>query len=267
MSLPPPPPPPLQSPPPPGKGEPVRYMQQSVKVIRGREAAKISELASDGWELTAERHGPLRTELSFRKARPKSIASKIRSAFYGLTPPARRRVGIAIGVLATVLLIGLVAIVVTGGGGEERGPAASPEKTEAAEKESPKPTPSTTPSPSPSPTPTPAPTPEPEQEATTISVDDLYDKLNAGATEVGDRFKIVGVLSGAEYWGLGASGDFSVLVAAKGGTNDVMIFIDEAQAQNWSNGTKVEFIVEDSKVTIDGETSGGWLRAVSAKVL
>lgn len=134
------------------------------------------------------------------------------------------------------------------------------------------------PSPSKSVVPTPEPTPTtaaPEAPVTDISVDALLDKLNnepidgpgPSDPKTGDRFRISGPLTEERLWGEGASGDYSVLFKAKGGKQSLMVFVDKADAEKWTDGTTVEMVVKLVEVTIDGEKSNGWLRAVSTKTL
>lgn len=126
---------------------------------------------------------------------------------------------------------------------------------------------------SPTETPTESATAEPEQAPSPvvadISVDKLVNKLNAadmGGVRVGDQFKLKGELIGAEYWGTGASGDYFVTLKTKVGS-DLIVFVDESDAKKWSNGTLVEMVVEMIEVTIDGETTAGWLKAQSVNTI
>lgn len=66
---------------------------------------------------------------------------------------------------------------------------------------------------------------------------------------------------------MGASGDYSVYLVAPGGADDLMVFVDQADAAGWGDGTIVEMVVESVEVTIDGETTDGWLRAVLARTV
>lgn len=102
-----------------------------------------------------------------------------------------------------------------------------------------------------------------------ISVDELVDRLNSagmGGIKLGDQFKLTGELVGSEYWGTGASGDYFVTLKTKVGS-DLMVFVDESDADQWKNGTAVEMVVEMVEVTINGETTDGWLKAQSVKTL
>ena len=47
----------------------VKYEHQSVKVIRGREAAKVAEMQNQRWELVSQTQGTLRTEMTFRRVK------------------------------------------------------------------------------------------------------------------------------------------------------------------------------------------------------
>ncbi|GAA1439337.1 hypothetical protein GCM10009641_46820 [Mycobacterium cookii] len=116
--------------------------------------------------------------------------------------------------------------------------------------------------------------PEPEEEPavviTDISVDKLLDKLNSagmGGIKVGDQFRLTAELFESDAWGVGASGDFSVFLKAKGGKDDLLVFVEEADTKKWTNGTSVEMVVEMVEVTIDGETTDGWLKAQTVKTL
>ncbi len=131
-------------------------------------------------------------------------------------------------------------------------------------------TPSSTPtlSASTSAEPTPATkTPPAEPKVTDISVDDLLDKLNAGESKAGDLFGVTGELFHSDLWITGATGDYSVMLKAQSGKQDLSIFVDESEAEKWTDGTKVELILKNVEKTIEGETSDGWLEVQSAKIL
>jgi colicin import membrane protein len=106
-----------------------------------------------------------------------------------------------------------------------------------------------------------------EPKVTAISVDDLLKKLNAGGSKAGDVFRVTGELFQSDLWSTGATGDYSVMLKAQGGKQDLPFFVDEAEAEKWTDGTKVELILKNVKKTINGETSDGWLEAQSAKIL
>lgn len=103
-----------------------------------------------------------------------------------------------------------------------------------------------------------------------ITVDALLDKLNSadmGGIRVGDQFRLTAELFEDDAWGTGATGEYSVALKAKGGKDDLFVFVDESDASGWHNGTKVEMVVRAEERTVNGETSGGWLKALSVKTL
>lgn len=53
----------------------VQYEFESVRTIRGREASTIAKWRDDGWELDAQNQGTLRTELTFRRVKPKTLGA------------------------------------------------------------------------------------------------------------------------------------------------------------------------------------------------
>ncbi len=140
-------------------------MHQTVKVIRGREASKIAELQKLGWELISQNQGTLRTELAFRKAKPKTFVSHIQSlashgyaAFRRLAPATQRRVLATVGGVIAVLVVIAIAISQLAGGDGTAPSAGEPQKTTAAPQ-------------APSETPTPSETPE---ETKTASPEYVY---------------------------------------------------------------------------------------------
>ena len=105
---------------------------------------------------------------------------------------------------------------------------------------------------------------------TAITVDELLDKLNSaqmGGIKNGDQFRLTGELFMSELWMTGAAGEFTVMLKAQGGAQDLSVFVDESDAAGWRDGTKVEMVVESGEATINGETTEGWLRAVSVDTI
>lgn len=104
---------------------------------------------------------------------------------------------------------------------------------------------------------------------TDITVDKLVDKLNSdkmGGIKNGDLFRVTGELVRSKHWMTGASGDFSVLLKTKVGS-DLIVFIDAEETLDWEDGMKVEMILEAVPVTIGDETTDGWMRARSARIV
>ena len=223
----------------------MEYEFKSVQALRGRESGAKAKWQNQGWEPVAENRGTLRTELTFRRVKPKTFGTYLLSFVAGFRrlQPKRQSVLVASGAL--ILVVGIIGVVVgTQSGGDSPNPSAA--QTTAS-------------------TPPPA-----EPPVTDITADELYDKLNLGSKSginVGDQFRMTAELVGSEYWGTGASGDFFVMVKVKGGANDFEVFVDESDAAGWQDGTQVEMVVEMVEATIRGETTDGWLRAQSAQTI
>jgi len=105
---------------------------------------------------------------------------------------------------------------------------------------------------------------------TATTVDELLDRLNSagmGGIQVGDQFRFTGELTMSELWYTGATGYYTVLLKAHDGADDLMILLDESDAAGWTEGTSVEMVVENVEIELQGETTDGWLRLVSASPL
>lgn len=112
-------------------------------------------------------------------------------------------------------------------------------------------------------------TPAPSTSADVVdtTVDELLDRLNSaglGGIETGDQFRFTGTLTGAEYWSVGASGEYTVLFEAHGGADDLFVFVEQSETIGWTNGTVVEVVVESGEATVGGETTDGWMRVITA---
>lgn len=126
-------------------GEDIKYEYTSVHALRGREATTKAKLLSDGWEFVSQSQGTLRTELSFRRVKPKTMGDHLVDAaalFRQLNPKAQLAVA---GSGALILIAGVTGIAVASQtGGSDSGPSAesagaevqpSPEAVEAASEE------------------------------------------------------------------------------------------------------------------------------------
>lgn len=219
-----------------------KYETRSVKTIRGMEARTRSKIEKEGWEFVSQTQGSMRSELTFRRPKPE-------------TPWKLIVIG---GGLLAVLVFAL--IIGNAFGGEDNSSKGadnlqSPARSHIAQTEA-----SAT-SGKPSPT---------EPEVTAITVDELLEKLNSskmGGIKVGDQFLVTGELFMSDLWMTGATGEFSVMLKAQGGAQDLSVFVKESDAAGWHDGTKVQMIVEMGEATINGETSDGWLRALSVKLV
>jgi hypothetical protein len=225
----------------PSSDDDVQYEFKSVQALRGRESSAKAKWQDQGWEFVSENRGTLRMELNFRRVKPKTFGAYLLSfvAAVRRLQPKTQLVLVASGAL--ILVAGIIGIV---GGTQSGGDTPTPSAAQTAASTA----------------------PAAEPAVTDITVDELVDKLNMGGSKVGDQFRLTGELGGSEFWGTGASGDFFVLLKTKEGS-DLIVFVDESDANGWQDGTKVEMVVKMVEVTINGETMDGFLEAQSAKTI
>lgn len=227
----------------------VKYETRSVKTVRGMETRTRAKIEKEGWEFVSQTQGTVRSELSFRRPKPE-IPWKL--------------IGIGSGLLALLIIVLLIVNALGGGDSPSNGAETVPSPTPSQVV----PTPSQT---APTESSTPSVEPEPaDPVVTAITVDELLDKINSaqlGGIKVGDQFRLTGELVMSEFWMTGITGEFSVLLKAKGGAQDLPVFVDESDAAGWQDGTKVRMIVEMGESTINGETTDGWLRAISVETI
>lgn len=224
----------------------IKYETRTVKAVRGMEARTAKKWEEQGWEVLSQTAGKLTSELTIRRPKPKTP--------WGLLA--------GLGAFIIVLILfALVMSLVTGGDNGE--PAATPQPTNA-----------TPAGPSARPSATPATKPTQTSKPTNVvdtTVDELLDRLNSadlGGIQVGDQFRITGELVGSEYWITGATGDYAVALKAHNGADDLMILLDDkADADGWTDGTRVQLVLENVEKTIDGETDDGWMQVLSATVV
>lgn len=220
----------------------VKYEMKSVKTVRGMEARTRAKLEKEGWEVVSQTQGTVRTELTFRRPKPEI---------------SWKTIGIGGGLFALFIMV-LVIMNALGGGGNSSNDAAtlpSPPPSQTA------PTQASTPSVEPAPA---APV------VTAITVDELLDKLNSarmGGIKIGDQFRLTGELFMSDLWMTGAAGEYNVLLKAHGGADDLSVFVDKSDTARWQDGTKVQMTVEMGEATINGETTDGWLRALSVETI
>jgi hypothetical protein len=223
----------------------VQHEFKSVQALRGRESSAKAKWQDQGWEFVSEYRGKLRTELNFRRVKPKDFGAYLLSSVAALRRLQPKTQLVLAASCALILVAGIIGIVVgTQSGGDTPNPSAAQTTASTA--------------------------PPAESTVTDITVDELLDKLNSagmGGIDVGAQFRVTAELSGSDYWGTGASGDFSVNLKAKGGANDLPVFVDESDANGWQDGTKVEMVVKMVQVTMHGETTDGWLEAQSARTI
>lgn len=233
----------------------VKYETRTVKSVRGLEARTRAKVEKEGWEFVSQEQGTVRSELTFRRPRPEA---------------PWKLIGAGGGLLALLVVGSLIASAFGGDDNSSSSAEAPPSSiptsgVEAEAQTAPPavtvPAEATTPSAEP---PTPAPV------VTAISVDELLDKINSaqmGGIQNGDQFRLTGELFMSDLWMTGASGEYNILLRAKGGADDLMVFVDKSVTAGWRDGTKVQMLLEAGEATINGETTDGWLRAMSVETL
>ena len=96
----------------------LQYEFESVQALRGRESSAKAKWQDQGWEFVSENRGTLRTELNFRRVKPKTFVA----AFRRLQPKTQLAL-VASGAL--ILVAGVIGIVVgTQSGGDTPNPSA-----------------------------------------------------------------------------------------------------------------------------------------------
>ena len=226
----------------------VRYEFKSVQALRGRESSARAKWQNQGWVVVSENRGTLRTQLTFRRVKPKTLGNHLVSMVASFQRPQPKTRSVLIASCALILVAGIIGIAVaTQSGGDTPKPGVAQTTAPSA----PRDTASTLP---------PA-----DATVTDVTVDELVDKLNSGGINGGDQFRMTAELSGSDYWGIGASGDFLIMLKTKDG-GDLEVFIDESDASGWQDGTKVEMVVKMVEVAINGETMDGF-EAQSAKTI
>lgn len=95
-----------------------QYETKVVQAIRGTESRAEAKWRKEGWELVSQSPGTLRTELTFRRVKPKTFGSYLAqgyTAFLGLTPRTQKVVAASVGGLVLILITGGVVAATLGG--------------------------------------------------------------------------------------------------------------------------------------------------------
>ena len=90
----------------------VRHEFKTVQVLRGRESSAKAKWQAQGWEFVSENRGTLRTELNFRRVKPKTLGSHLLSivaTFRRLQPKTQKAL---VASCALILVAGIIGIVV-----------------------------------------------------------------------------------------------------------------------------------------------------------
>jgi hypothetical protein len=129
----------------PTAGDDVRYEYTSARALRGTEARTIAKAAKDGWELDSQTQGTLRTELTFRRVKPKN-AWQLCVAFFAAHWSAFGRLKsttqqFALAAAGGMVVLALVVAVVVASRPGGSTPQATTAPTEVAPSEQPSETP------------------------------------------------------------------------------------------------------------------------------
>jgi len=142
-----------------------QYLTHVVKSLRGREASTKAKLQNEGWEFVSQTQGKLRTEMTFRRPKPKSVGAYLHRgwvAFRGLSTKAQRTVTAG---LAGLVLLVVVLSVIASQGGNAPAATATPSVAAVEPSEASSPVPSHEASPTSTDEPTEDPTNDPTDEA------------------------------------------------------------------------------------------------------
>lgn len=107
--------------------EPVKYETKTVQTVRGTEKLMISKWEKDGWELVTQNPGKIRTELVFRRPKP-----KVQWKLFAILGGVLVVLGVFIGIMAAIT-------------GNEEDKNAAPAATTSSEPVAPRDEPSTEP--------------------------------------------------------------------------------------------------------------------------
>src|SRR3954452_2587072 len=89
----------------------VQYEFKSVQALRGRESSATEKWQHQGWEFVSENRGKLRTELNFRRVKPKTFGAHLLSfvaSFRRLQPKTQL---VVVASVALILVAGIAGIV------------------------------------------------------------------------------------------------------------------------------------------------------------
>lgn len=84
--------------------------------------------------------------------------------------------------------------------------------------------------------------------------DKLVEKTNNGTLKSGEKYHFVGEMMNSDNWTTGATGNYTVYVKApeQSPMTGMMLYADEHDAERWTDGTKVDFIVNIKDIDVDG---------------
>src|SRR3954469_19016391 len=97
----------------------VQHAFKSVQALRGRENSAKAKWQNQGWEFVSENRGTLRTELNFRRVKPKTLGSHLLSMVATFRRPQPKTRSVLVASCALILVAGIIGIAVgTQSGGD-----------------------------------------------------------------------------------------------------------------------------------------------------
>jgi hypothetical protein len=122
---------------PPKKSNSVEYEFKSVKALRGRESSARARWQNQGWEFVSENRGTLRTELNFRRVKPKTFGAYVLNYVAAVRRWKPKTQLVLVASAALILAAGILGIVVaTQSGGDTHNPSATQTTASTASKPS-----------------------------------------------------------------------------------------------------------------------------------
>jgi hypothetical protein len=107
----------------------VQYEFKLVTALRGRESSAKAKWQRQGWEFVSENRGTLRTELNFRRAKPKMIGDYLLSFVASFRRKQPKTQFVLVASCAVILVAGIIGIVV---GSQSGGDTADPSALQSA---------------------------------------------------------------------------------------------------------------------------------------
>jgi hypothetical protein len=94
------------------------YEFKAVQALRGREGSAKAKWQNQGWEFVSESRGRLRTELNFRRVKPKTVGAhvlRVVATFREMRPKTRLALLAPCALILVASIIGIAAAAQTGG--------------------------------------------------------------------------------------------------------------------------------------------------------
>src|SRR3954454_22429282 len=102
------------------------YEFKSVQALWGRENSAKAKWQNQGWEFLSENRGTLRTELNFRRVKPKTLGSHLLSMVATFRRPQPKTRPVLVASFVLILVAGIIGIAVgTQSGGDTPKPSAA----------------------------------------------------------------------------------------------------------------------------------------------